>query len=229
MRLLLLNNVSKIFNENKASEISVLDKCSFELIERQHLVISGESGSGKTTLLNIIGLLDKDYQGHYLINDKDIGKYSSEQLARLRNDMFGIVFQEYVLIEDASAYQNIIIPLYYSKKYKRNQRKNRIKEISEILKIENVLNEKVSLLSGGQRQRVAIARALINDPKILLMDEPTSSLNKDLAQNIMNFIVDLAEENNKTIILVTHDTDNVPNVFKRKYTIKDRKVLASPT
>lgn len=226
MSLLHLDNVSKSFNKNKKSEIPVLNNCSFNLIEGKHLVILGESGSGKTTFLNILGLLDKDYQGKYQINGRDISKFSSEQLARLRNELFGVVFQEYVLIEDASAYQNIIIPLYYSKKYKRNKRKKSVKEIAAVLKIEEILDEKVSYLSGGQRQRVAIARALINDPKILLMDEPTSSLNKDLAEDIMDFIIKIAHDDNKTIVLVTHDTDNVPAVFKRKYKLENHKLMS---
>lgn len=228
MSLLHLDNVSKTFNKNKVSELSILDKCSFELIEGEHLVISGESGSGKTTILNILGLLDKDFEGRYQIQGQNVGKYTSEQLARLRNDMFGIVFQEYVLLENATTYENIMIPLYYSKKYKRKERRKRIQEIAKTLKIENILNEKVSYLSGGQRQRVAIGRALINDPKILLMDEPTSSLNQDLAQEIMNFIVELGETSTKTIILVTHDMKNIPTTFKRNYKLKDHKLYDQP-
>lgn len=162
--------------------------------EGDFLVISGESGSGKTTFLNIAGLLDKDYDGEYILNGQDVKKLNSGQLSVLRNEMFGVVFQDYILIEDASVYENIIIPLYYSKKYKREERQSRIQEVAENLKIDNILNKGVSILSGGQRQRVAIARALINDPSVLLLDEPTSSLNQDLAQDIINFIVEFAKK-----------------------------------
>lgn len=228
MSLLHLENVSKTYNKNTESETLVLHECSFQLNEGDLLVISGESGTGKTTFLNIAGLLDKDYDGEYILNGQDVRKLSSDQLAVLRNEMFGIVFQDYILIEDASVYENIIIPLYYSKKYKREERQSRIREVAKKLKIDSVLNKRVSLLSGGQRQRVAIARALINDPSVLLLDEPTSSLNQDLAQDIMHFIVEFAKKNNKTIVLVTHDTQNIPNAFNKKYKLLDCKMKLYP-
>lgn len=228
MSLLRMENVSKTYNKNTESETLVLHECSFQLNEGDLLVISGESGTGKTTFLNIAGLLDKDYDGEYILNGQDVRKLSSGQLAVLRNEMFGIVFQDYILIEDASVYENIIIPLYYSKKYRREERQSRIQEVAKKLKIDGVLNKGVSLLSGGQRQRVAIARALINDPSVLLLDEPTSSLNQDLAQDIMHFIVEFAKKNNKTIVLVTHDTQNIPNAFNKKYKLLDCKMKLYP-
>lgn len=228
MSLLHLENVSKVYNKSLESETQVLYDCSFKVNEGDLLVLSGESGSGKTTFLNIAGLLDKDYDGEYIINGQDVRKLNSGQLAVLRNEMFGVVFQDYILIEDASAYENIIIPLYYSKKYKREERQSRIQEVAKKLKIDNILNKKVSILSGGQRQRVAIARALINDPRVLLLDEPTSSLNQDLVQDIMHFIVEFAQKNNKTIVLVTHDTQNIPNAFNKKYKLVDCKIKLNP-
>lgn len=225
MTLLHLENVSKIYNKDTVLENQILQDCSFILNEGDFLAISGESGSGKTTFLNIAGLLDKDYDGKYMLRDQDVRKLNSNQLALLRNEMFGIVFQDYILIEEASAYENIIIPLYYSRKYKRKERKNRVNEVAKMLKIDSILDKKVSILSGGQRQRVAIARALINDPSVLLMDEPTSSLNQDLAQGIMLNILEFANKFNKTIVLVTHDTQNILlRNFNKKYKLVDQKM-----
>ncbi len=224
MSLLHLKNVSKVYNKNTTLETQVLQDCSFRLNEGDLLVITGESGTGKTTFLNIVGLLDKSYEGSYLFNGQDVGKLTNRKLAAVRNERLGIVFQDYFLIEDATVYDNIVVPLYYSKKYKRKDRKSRIQEIAKTLKIEDILHKTVSLLSGGQRQRVAIARALINEPSVLLLDEPTSSLNKDLAQDIMQFIVNYAQNTNTTVILVTHDTQNVPLAFNEKYTLMDYKL-----
>ncbi|MCM3741604.1 ABC transporter ATP-binding protein [Oceanobacillus luteolus] len=225
MTLLHLENVSKIYNKDTVLENQILQDCSFILNEGDFLAISGESGSGKTTFLNIAGLLDKDYDGKYMLRDQDVRKLNSNQLALLRNEMFGIVFQDYILIEEASAYENIIIPLYYSRKYKRKERKSRVNEVAKMLKIDSILDKKVSILSGGQRQRVAIARALINDPSVLLMDEPTSSLNQDLAQGIMLNILEFANKFNKTIVLVTHDTQNILlRNFNKKYKLVDQKM-----
>jgi ABC-type lipoprotein export system ATPase subunit len=226
--LLHLENISKVYNRNTVLENQVLHDCSFQLNEGDFLVISGESGSGKTTFLNIVGLLDKDFGGTYILGGQDVGKLNHRQLAKLRNEMFGIVFQDYFLIENASAYENMKIPLHFSKKYKRKERRNRIQEVAEILKIGDILHKKVNILSGGQRQRVAIARALINEPRVLLMDEPTSSLNQELAEDIMRFIVEYAQKKKKTIVLVTHHTQNIPNAFNKKYQLADGKMMLCP-
>lgn len=225
MCLLHFKNISKVYNRNTSTETHVLQDASVTINKGDLAVISGESGSGKSTFLNIAGLLDKEFEGDYTINDQKVGGLSNSQLAALRNEMFGTVFQEYVLVEDSSAYENIIIPLYYSKKFKRKERRDRIHEIAHTLKIENILKKRVSLLSGGQRQRVAIARALINDPHVLLMDEPTSALNQELARDILEFIAGFGQKHNKTIVIVAHEPQNIPNVFKKKYVLEDGKIL----
>jgi len=219
MSLLQIENVTKIYNEGSLSETKVLENSCFELAKGEFVVVIGPSGSGKTTLLNILGLLDRNYKGTYRIHLKDVKTMSNNQLARYRNEVFGMVFQDYILLENQSAYENILGPLYYSKKYPRNKRKERINDIAKQLEIDGVLNRAVKNLSGGQRQRVAIARAIINDPDILLMDEPTASLNEDLAHDIMGFIVKFSEKNQKSVVLVTHDTQNIPQIFETKYSV----------
>lgn len=219
MVFLQLEDITKIYNEDGFSETEVLRNCSFELTEGEFVVILGPSGSGKTTLLNILGLLDVDYKGIYCIHGQDAKKMSNKQLAQYRNALFGTVFQDYVLLENQSVYENIVVPLYYSKKYTRSQRKQRIHEIALQLEIDDILHRSVKNLSGGQRQRVAIARALINDPDILLMDEPVASLNEDLAHDIMKFVVDFAKRHQKSLVLVTHDTHNIPKLFERMYRV----------
>lgn len=229
MSLLHLDKISKIYNSHTELEVNVLENCSFTLNEGDFLVISGESGCGKTTFLNILGLLDQDYsEGKYKLDGQIVSMLQSNQLAEFRNALFGIVFQDYQLVETGTVYENISIPLYYSKKFKRRERSSRIQEMTEKLKISHLLNQKVRNLSGGQRQRVAIARALINEPSILLLDEPTAALNDELAQHIMEFIVKFAQAHNQSIILVSHTLHNIPDAFTKRYKLEKGQLWPLP-
>ncbi|MCI5997174.1 MAG: ABC transporter ATP-binding protein [Peptoniphilaceae bacterium] len=221
-----LKNLKKAYNENKQTELVVLDDCNIEIEKGDKIIITGENGVGKTTFLKILGLLDKNYSGEYFINGKDISNLSTTEIARLRNEVFGFFFQEYNLLEDETTFDNIVIPLIYSKKYKRSERKQRIREVCRNLEIENLLRQKVKTLSGGEKQRVAIARAIVNDPDIIILDEPTSALSSKLKLKAINYIKKIIG-NEKTLIVVTHDLNIVDNLRQTSeyihYNLEDGK------
>lgn len=221
-----LKNLRKVYNENKKSELLVLNECNLDIKKGEKVIITGENGAGKTTFLKILGLLDKNYSGDYKIEDKDINLISSTEIARLRNEVFGFFFQEYNLLEDETAYDNIVIPLMYSKKYKRSERKKRINEVCENLDIVRLLNQKVKTLSGGEKQRVAIARAIVNDPEVIILDEPTSALSSKLKAKAINYIKNIVKDE-KTLIIVTHDLAIVDSLDNKSdyifYNLEDGK------
>ena len=221
--MLEITNLVKKYNENSSSEQIVLNDCFFKIEEGEKVIITGENGSGKTTLLKIVGLLDKNFYGKYLIDGNNIDNLSNRKIAELRNEMFGFIFQEYNLLEEETVYENIVIPLIYSKKYNRLEKKDRIYHVSEILEIKEFLNKKVKFLSGGERQRVAIARAIINDPKVLILDEPTNALNPRLKAKVISYIEKLGSE--KSLILVTHGYSLVELFNWHHYEIIDGKLI----
>lgn len=217
-----INNLTKKYNEGTLSEHSIIDNAFLNVIKGEKIIIIGENGVGKTTLLKIIGLLDRNFSGEYLINNTNISTMSTNQIAKLRNEVFGFIFQEYNLLEEEAAYDNILIPLLYSEKYKRRERKERINDISEALEIQNILEQKVKYLSGGERQRVAIARAVINDPEVIILDEPTNALNPRMKIKTLNYIENLAK--NKILILVTHDMSIIDKSNYNCYELKNGKI-----
>lgn len=209
MTLLSLKGINKVYSKGTESETTVFTKANIDIDEGNLVAIIGESGIGKTTLLNIVGLLDGKFEGEYEIRNTNYKSFSTSEIAKLRNEMFGYVFQDYMLVEEETVYENILIPLLYSKKMKRKDRKNAIHEIAKVVKIEGLLNKLVMNLSGGQKQRVAIARALVNQPEVLLLDEPTSSLNPELSDEVIHFMINYAIENKKILILITHNLDRI--------------------
>lgn len=206
MNILELKNISKIY-KTKKTETQALKEINLKIEKGKMIAIVGTSGSGKTTLLNIIGLLDDIDHGKYLLKGKDISKLEEKDLSILRNEMFGFVVQNFALISDYSVKDNILIPLIYSNKKidKKNQNKRVLKLIRE-LGIKEKYREKSRNLSGGQKQRVAIARALINEPEIILADEPTGALDKKTSEDILNLLIKL-KDIDKTIVIVTHDME----------------------
>lgn len=218
--MLQLYELNKIYNKNTGVEQCVLDDLNLAIDFGEKIIIVGESGEGKTTLLKIIGLIDAAYTGEYLIDGVDVKKLNNNKMSRFRNEYFGFVFQDFNLIEDENVYDNIMIPLLYSRKYKRKERNSRIKKVASALEIEEYLYKKVKNLSGGEKQRVAIARAIINNPKVIIMDEPTNSLNPRIKEKVLELIDNLADEN-KILIIVTHDMQVVEKLKYKCYEIKN--------
>ena len=205
MSILELKKVSKIYHPKEEGEIRALDEFDLSLDEGEFLVVRGVSGSGKSTLLHILGLLDSPTSGSMLMDGAETTSWSDAKKARIRNEMIGIVLQDFGLIEYRSAYDNCMVPLYFSnKKFKSD--KERIMEILETVGMKSQYKRTVSKLSGGQKQRVAIARALCNEPRIILADEPTGQLDSKNKEEICGLFHDI-QTKGKTIVVVTHDEE----------------------
>jgi putative ABC transport system ATP-binding protein len=202
--MLKLNKVCKTFGKEDG-KIDVLNNIDLEIKKGEFIAIIGPSGSGKTTLLNILGSLDFPSTGEYLINGESITKFNKYELAKMRNKSFGFIVQNFALIKEYTVYENIEIPLNYSD-IKIKDKKGKIKNILEKLGLSDKINKTPKELSGGQCQRVAIARAIINNPDIILADEPTGALDKDTSEQILELLKKLNKDG-KTIIMVTHNLD----------------------
>lgn len=199
-----LKNVSKSYPDGEGEQIILFSDFSFSLGEPKSIAILGKSGSGKTTLLNIIGMFIEPDEGDININGTSVNKLKNKQIALLRSNLIGYIVQDFALIETGTVYQNIEIPLLYSKK--KFNKKKRIVEVSEQFGINGMLNKKVAKLSGGERQRVAIARAVVNEPKIILADEPTGALDQETGIQIIKVLKNQIQLG-MSLILVTHDRD----------------------
>jgi len=204
MTLIELKDIQKTFGQKEATTHALKD-ISLKINKGDLIAIMGTSGSGKSTLLNLIGCLDVPTSGNYLLNNKTIDSNSKKQLAQLRNGCFGFVLQDFVLVPHYTVKQNILLPLIYQKnKLLKKQYKDKLDELLKKLGLFDKKNTPVGLLSGGQKQRVAIGRALINNPEIILADEPTGSLDQKTSYEIMELLIELHQEG-KTVIIITHD------------------------
>lgn len=183
-------------------ETTALAGVNLEVKEGEFVAIMGPSGCGKSTLLNIIGLLDNPSEGEFHFTDQEISTYSERKRAELRKANIGFVFQSFNLIDELTVYENIELPLIYLK-YSSSERKKRVEEVMEQMKIMHRRNHFPQQLSGGQQQRVAISRAVVAKPKLILADEPTGNLDSANGQEVMNLLTEL-NENGTTVIMVTH-------------------------
>ena len=198
-----LENVVKTYSMGE-SEVHALRGISFEIEQGEFLSIMGPSGSGKSTCMNMIGCLDRPTSGIVEINGNETAKMTEKELAVLRNQTVGFVFQQYHLIPSMNVLENVMLPLKYQK-VEKSERVERAKKALEAVGLGDRLKHRPHELSGGQKQRVAIARAMITDPKILLADEPTGALDSSTGKQVMELFKTINREKGTTVIIVTHD------------------------
>ena len=215
-----IQSVSKIYNLGE-TVVKALDNVSLSIYDNDYISIMGPSGSGKSTLKNIIGCLDVPTKGKYKFKDELISEMDDNQLANIRNEKIGFVFQTFNLLPKLNAMQNVEVPLIYSS-LGRKERIERAEEALHIVGLQDRMTHKPNELSGGQRQRVAIARALVNKPSIILADEPTGNLDSKSGNEILKFFAKLHKDGN-TIIVVTHE-ESVAKLSKRRIDIFDGKI-----
>jgi len=214
-----LDNITKIYDIGEI-KVNALDNVSFRCEKGEVISIMGPSGSGKSTLLNILGCLDKPTSGSYSLEGQDVSRLTDNQLAVIRNRKLGFVFQSYNLLPKITALENVELPIVYAG---QGHRRERAKEALESVGIGNRARHHPSELSGGEQQRVAIARCLINNPLIILADEPTGNLDSHSSQNIMSLLLEQSKKG-ITIIVVTHEED-IAAYTQRTIYLRDGEII----
>ena len=216
-QLISLKSICRSYR-NGEQELQVLKNINLEIGEGEFVAIMGPSGSGKSTLMNTIGMLDTPTSGEYYLEGQEVARLGEKQLAQVRNQQIGFVFQQFFLLSKMDAVQNVELPLIYAGVPAAQRRKLAEEYLSKV-ELTDRIHHLPSELSGGQKQRVAIARALVNDPSIILADEPTGALDTKTGSQIMELLVELNEEG-KTIIMVTHEPE-IAAYAKRQIVIRD--------
>ena len=219
MTMIELTNLTKIYDTGEL-KVTGLDDISFKCDEGEMVSIMGHSGSGKSTMMNIIGCLDRPTSGTYHLDGVDVASLNDDQLAKIRNAKLGFVFQSYNLLPKISAQQNVALPLIYSGE---NHRQQRSMAALEAVGIAVRAKHLPSEMSGGEKQRVAIARALINNPKVILADEPTGNLDTATSHSIMSVFTELHKKG-ITIVIVTHEED-IASYTQRTIYVRDGKII----
>ena len=217
-----MNDVWKTYSMGETS-LDALKNVSVVIKEGEFVAITGSSGSGKSTMMNIIGCLDTPTKGSVFLRGKDIALLNESQLAEIRGKSIGFIFQQFNLLPTLSALENVMLPLDFQDE-DDDKTKERATNLLNMVGLGDRIHHLPSQLSGGQRQRVAIARSLAVDPKIVLADEPTGNLDSKTGTYIMKFLSELNEKENKTIIIVTHDTELIKYAKKILY-VKDGEII----
>ena len=218
-----IKNINKTYNKGKVNAFHALKDVSLAIEDGEMVAIIGKSGAGKSTLMHIIGCIDDFESGTYILNGDDISSIKEGKRAKIRNKDIGIVMQDFALVEDYTAIENVMIPLYFTKGKLLESKKSIARRALEKVGIGELASKRVNKLSGGQKQRVAIARAMINNPGILLADEPTGALDVNTGNEIMDLFTKL-NENGTTVIIITHDMD-VANMCDRIIEISDGEII----
>ncbi|OHB87178.1 MAG: macrolide ABC transporter ATP-binding protein [Planctomycetes bacterium RIFCSPHIGHO2_02_FULL_38_41] len=221
--IVLLDTVSKFYSMGEI-KVTALNGVSLSIKKGEFIAIMGASGSGKSTLMNILGCLDTPSIGKYYLEGIEVSLLSKNELAEIRNKKLGFVFQNFNLLSRTTVQENIELPLIYSKNIS-NSNKDKINHIMEILGLEKLQRNYPNQLSGGQQQRVAIARAIINNPTLLLADEPTGNLDSATGIEVMKIFQELNEKIEITIVIITHELD-IAKYAHRRIILKDGRILS---
>lgn len=221
-KILEAKNINKFFHD--PVRIQVLQDLSFSINKGEFVSLTGKSGCGKSTLLYVLSTMDTDYEGTLLIDGEEMPKKNEGFLAKIRNEKIGFVFQFHYLINEFNVLENVMMPGLKLAKYSQQEVEHRAMERLKMLGIDNLALKKANHISGGEKQRVAIARALINDPHIIMGDEPTGNLDKKNSDLVFDIFKQLADEYNQTLLIVTHD----PSFAERTHRIikmEDGKII----
>lgn len=219
-----MENIVKTYYLGKPNELEILHGINLTVNKGEFVSIVGESGSGKSTLMNIIGVLDRQTQGDYYLEGQDVNGMSDEVRSAIRNRRIGFVFQNFNLLPRANALKNVMVPLLYGEEHSKNGKEHAM-EMLKMVGMEDRADHRPNELSGGQKQRVAIARAMINDPAIILADEPTGALDSKTGHMVMDLFHKLHEEQGKTIVLITHSQE-LAHETERIVTLLDGQIVA---
>lgn len=220
--MLKLTKIHKTYNAKKANEFEALKGLSIEIADGEMVAIIGKSGAGKSTLLHILACIDTYDSGEYLIDNILVKNMSERKSARIRNEKIGMVMQDFALVEDFSAIENVMLPLDFAREKKANRKQIALDALKSV-GMDSMAKKPVNKLSGGQKQRVAIARAIVNEPSVILADEPTGALDSKTAAEIMDVFHKLHEQG-KTIVIVTHDM-GIAEQCQRIIEISDGRIV----
>ena len=219
-----LVNIKKVYNIGKSNEFEALKGVSCEIKDGELVAVIGKSGAGKSTMLHILACIDSYQDGEYTIDGETVKKLSEKEYARIRNEKIGMVMQDFALVEDFTALENVMIPLSFSKKKIPNKKEKALAALKAV-GVEDLAKKPCNKLSGGQKQRVAIARAIVNEPSMILADEPTGALDSKTGAEIMELFKQLHQQG-RTVIIVTHDP-KIAEQCEKVIEISDGEIIKS--